>query len=50
MTQKGGREGEQSKRLLRNYAQRNDCQLSRYGDYWSMTQKGGGRGNKVKDD
>ena len=41
MTQKGGGEGEQSKRRLRNYAERNDCQLSRCGDYGSMTQKGG---------
>ena len=33
--------GEQSKRRLRNYAERNNCQLSRYGDYRSETQKGG---------
>ena len=35
------RSGEQSKRRLRNYGERNDCQLSRYGDYRSMTHKGG---------
>ena len=33
--------GEQSKRRLRNYAERTDCQLSRNGDYRRMTQKGG---------
>ena len=32
---------EQSKRRLRNYAERNDCQFSGNGDNWSMTQKGG---------
>ena len=39
--------GEKSKRRLRNYAERNDCQLSRYGDYRSRTQdekRGGGGG------
>ena len=40
--------GEQSKRRLRNYAERNDCQLSRYGDNRSMTQKGGREGEQSK--
>ena len=42
--------GEQSKRRLKNFAERNDSQLSRYGDYRSMTQKGGweeGRGRNL---
>ena len=28
---------------MRNYAERNDCQLSRYGDFRSGTEGGGGR-------
>ena len=40
--------GEQSKGRLRNYAERNDCQLSRYGDYRSMMQKGGREGEQSK--
>ena len=44
------RPSERSKRRLRNFEERNDCQLSRYGGYRSMTDAGfwgGGGGGRA---